>query len=130
MMLLRCRSLLIVVTSLLFMSGCIAGDHVVVLTGATVGRDERTGRPILNLIFAEKSKETLRIISNSNLGRPLEIRVAGRTFLTPVLREPIGGATWQISDRDWTDQEVNGLAEQLNNAPKGEIEFRAAQPPK
>ncbi|WP_316173171.1 MULTISPECIES: SecDF P1 head subdomain-containing protein [unclassified Bradyrhizobium] len=127
---LRCRSLLIAVTTFVLISGCAADELVVVLSSAKAGHDERTGRPILNLIFAETSKETLRILGNSNLGQPLELRLAGRTLLTPVIREPMGGGTWQISDRDWTDQEVIDLAKQLNNAPKGELEVRTMQPRK
>ncbi len=127
---LRCRSLLVAITSLVLISGCMAHELVVVLSNATADHDERTGRPILHLIFAETSKEPLRILGNKNLGQPLEFRVAGRTLLTPVIREPVGVGTWRIINRDWTDQEVIDLAKQLNNAPKGEIEVRTVPLPK
>jgi hypothetical protein len=120
----RCRSLRIALTSLLLISGCLA-DELVVLNSATASHDERTGKPILKLIFAETSKERLRsIFGTENVGQMVELRVDGRVVLSPVLREPLTGVQMQISDPSWTDQAVIDLAQQLSNAPKGEIELR------
>jgi preprotein translocase subunit SecD len=111
-------------TSLLLISGCLA-DELVVLNSATASHDERTGKPILKLIFAETSKERLRsIFGTENLGQMVELRVDGRVVLSPVLREPLTGVQMQISDPSWTDQAVIDLAQQLSEAPKGEIELR------
>ena len=60
---LKCQSFLIALTSLLLISGCIADELVVVLSGATADHDVRTGRPVLKLIIAEASKEKLRILA-------------------------------------------------------------------
>lgn len=119
----RCQSLRIALTSLLLISGCLA-DELVVLDSATAGHDERTGKPILKLIFAETSRERLPSIWTENIGQMVELRVDGRVVLSPVLREPLAGLHMQIIDPDWTDQAVIDLAQQLSNAPKGEIELR------
>jgi preprotein translocase subunit SecD len=119
---LRCRSFLIAFISLLLISGCWA-DELVVLSSATAGHDDRTGRPLLKLIFAEASKERLRIFGAENLGQMVEFRVGGRVVLRPVLREPLAGEQAQISDPSWTEQAVMDVAQQLSKAPKGEIEL-------
>jgi preprotein translocase subunit SecD len=121
---LKCRSFLIALTSLLLISGCIADELVVVLSGATADHDLRTGRPVLRLIFADASKEKLRVFGADNVGQKVEFRVDGRLILKSVLREPLAGGTVQISDPSWTDQVVVDLAQQLSKAPKGEIEIR------
>ena len=56
---LKCRSVLIALVGLLWISGCMADELVVVLNSARLrlGHDKRTGKPVLNLIFAETSKE-------------------------------------------------------------------------
>src|SRR5690349_17890731 len=53
---LGCRSLLIALTSLLLISGCPA-DEQVVLSSATAGHDERTGKPVLKLIFSQRHQD-------------------------------------------------------------------------
>jgi preprotein translocase subunit SecD len=121
---LKCRSFLIALINILLISGCMADELVVVLSGATADHDQRTGRPVLKLVFAEASKEKLRIFGADNVGQKVEFRVGGRIVLKPVLREPLAGGTAQISDPSWTDQAVIDLAQQLSNAPKGEIEIR------
>jgi len=121
---LKCRSLLIALTSLLLISGCIADELVVVLSGATADHDHRTGRPVLKLIFADASNEKLHVFGADNVGQKVEFRVDGRLILKPVLREPLAGGTVQISDPSWTDQVVVDLAQELSKAPKGEIEIR------
>ncbi len=79
---------------------------------------------MLNLVFTEASKERLRIFNADNLGQMVEFRVDGRVVLRPVIREPVLGVQVRISDPSWTDQAVIDLAQQLSNAPKGEIELR------
>jgi hypothetical protein len=126
---LKRRSLLIALASLLWISGCMANEVTVVLNSSMAGHDKRTGKPVLNLIFAEASKEQLRIVSADNLGKWVEFRADGRVVLRTVFREPIQFGHAQISDPSWTDQEVIDLARQLSEAPKGEIEIRSSSPP-
>jgi hypothetical protein len=56
----KCRSFLIALTSLLSISGSMADGLIVVLSGASADHDQRTGKPVLKLIFAETSREKLR----------------------------------------------------------------------
>lgn len=120
----KLRSLLATLVSLLWISASIADETVVVLNSATVGHDKLTGKPVLNLTFAEPSKERLRIVCNGNVGKKVEFRVDGRVVVSPVIREPVESVRMQINDRDWTDQTVIELAQQLSAAPNGELELR------
>ena len=101
---LKCRSVLIALVGLLWISGCMADELVVVLNSARLrlGHDKRTGKPVLNLIFAETSKERLRIVSADNLGNKVEFRVDDRVVLTTVIREPITFAHMQINDPSYS----------------------------
>jgi preprotein translocase subunit SecD len=102
----------------------MADELVVVLSGATADHDQRTGKPILKLIFAEASKEKLRIFGADNVGQKVELRVDGRVVVRSVIREPLAGGTLQIYDPSWIDEAVIDLAQQISKAPKGEIELR------
>ena len=125
---LKYRSFLIALVSILLMSVCRADDVVVTISSATAGHDKRTGRPVLNLTFAEASMERLRSFGAVNVGKMVEFRADGRVALRTVIREPLLGGEVQISDPSWTDQAVIELARQLSEAPKGEIELRPPSP--
>jgi hypothetical protein len=120
------RSILIGLASLLWISGGSATELPVVLKSATAGHDKRTGKPLLNLVFAETSIERLRVFYAANLGEQVELRAGGRTVLRSVIREPITGVHTEVSDPDWTDQSVIDLVRQLSDAPGGEVEFWSA----
>jgi hypothetical protein len=119
---LKYLSLLIALASVLWISACMADEAVIVLDSATAGHDQRTGKPILRLIFA--SKERFRTVSADNLGEKVDFLANGRVVLSPVVREPVLGGQIEISDQSWTDQDVVELARQFSEAPKGEIEIR------
>jgi len=125
---LKRRSLLFALVGLSWISACMADEAVVVLKSATAAHDKRTGRPVLNLTFAETSKERLRVVCADNLGKRVEFRVDGHVVVGPVIREPIEFAHLQISDPNWTDEAVIELARQFSSAPKGEIELRPSSP--
>jgi hypothetical protein len=117
------RSVLIALASLVWISGCTADELIVVLNSALADHDKRTGKPVLNLIFAEASKDRLLTFSAANLGQMVELRTDGRVVLKSVIREPLG-IRFQVSNPDWTDEAAIELARQLSSAPKGEVEFR------
>ena len=83
---LKCRSVLIALAGLLWISGCMADELAVVLNSATLGHDKRTGKPVLKLIFAQTCKKRLRIVGADNLGNQVEFRVDDRVVLTTVIR--------------------------------------------
>jgi preprotein translocase subunit SecD len=118
------RSFLIALISLLSISASVADGIIVMLEGATADHDQRTGSPVVKLVFAETSKDKLRGFGAANLGQKVELRVAGNIIFTGVLREPLSGTTIQISDIGWTDQTVIDLAQKLSTTPKGEVELR------
>ncbi len=123
------RSLLIALASLSWISTCMADEAVVVLKSATATHDKRTGKPVLNLTFAETSKERLRTVCADNLGKRIEFRVDGHVVVGSVIREPIESAHIQISDPTWTDEAAIELARQFSSAPKGEIALRPSPSP-
>jgi preprotein translocase subunit SecD len=102
-----------------------AADGItVILDGATADHDQRTGNAVLKLMFAKSSRDRLRAFGAENIGQKFELRVAGNVILTPVLREPLSGTTFQISDISWTDHTVIDLAQKLSTAPNRKIELR------
>jgi preprotein translocase subunit SecD len=121
---LKNRLFLVAIASLLLAPACMADELVVVLGSATLDHDQRTGRPLLKLIFTETSKERLRAFGSDNIGQKVEYRIEGHTVIAPVLREPMSGTTQIISDNSWSDETVIGLAQQFSKSPKGEIELR------
>ncbi|MGJ4906078.1 SecDF P1 head subdomain-containing protein [Bradyrhizobium sp. HKCCYLS2058] len=108
----------------------MAEQIVVPLVGAVADHDQRTGRPILRLSFAEASNEKMRNFGNNHAGEKVEFCLHGRVLFMPVLREPMSAGTAQISDPSWTDQVVLELAKQLSDMPAGEIEIRSLAEPK
>jgi preprotein translocase subunit SecD len=129
MKLLKRYSVLIALASLLWTSASMADGAVVVLDIARADHDQRTGKPILTLIFAKTSEERLRKFGDDNVGQKVEFLVNGQVLASPVLREPIGGQ-FNISNSSWTEQEVVELARQFSEAPKGEVEIRRSLPSK
>jgi preprotein translocase subunit SecD len=117
------RSLLVALVSLLSISATMAEGISVVLSSAIAGHDQRSGSPVLKLIFAKASSEKLRVFGAEHVGQRVELRVAGDVILTSVLREPLSESI-QVSDPNWTDQTVIDLAEKLSGAPNGQIELR------
>src|SRR5258705_11605884 len=113
----KCRSFLIALTSLLSISGSMADVLIVVLSGASADHDQRTGKPVLKLIFAETSREKLRTFGSDNIGQKVELRVAGNVIVTPVLREPLSGGTAPILEKGWTGQTVIHIGPSLSKAP-------------
>jgi preprotein translocase subunit SecD len=102
---------------------CRANEIVVVISSATAGHDERTGKPVLNLSFKEVSEERLRSFSADNLGQMVEFRVDGRVVLRTIIREPLSVRA-QVNDPGWTDQAVIEPLRRFSEAPKGEIELQ------
>ena len=94
------------------------------VVSAEAGVDQRTNSPILSLKFSRESARLLADISQKNTGRKADIRIGGRTIVSPVFREPILGGSLQISDKDFTAERAKALAEQIT-AHRGRIEIEA-----
>jgi preprotein translocase subunit SecD len=94
------------------------------VVSAEAGIDERSNSPILNLKLSRDSGRLLADISQKNIGRKADIRIGGRTAVTPVFREPILGGVLQISDNGFTAEQTRALAEEIT-AHRGRIEIEA-----
>ena len=126
MKLLKGRSLLIAMASLLWISGCMADELTIVLSSAIASHDKRTEKPVVSLNFPKASYEPLLKWSHDNVGKMIELLVDGQVVRRTMLREPLYGGQLVFSDPDWTDQAANDLVRQISKAPKGEIELRSS----
>jgi preprotein translocase subunit SecD len=55
------------------------------------------GSPALQIVFTPAAAERLRSETAALVGRPMRIRIHGRTVMAPVVLEEIGGGTVHIS---------------------------------
>ena len=106
------------------MAGASAEPVALEVVSAEAGVDQRNNSPILNLKLSRESGRLLADISQKNIGRKADIRIGGRTVVSPVFREPILGGVLQISDNGFTAARTKALAEQIT-AQGGRIEIEA-----
>jgi preprotein translocase subunit SecD len=76
--------------------------------------------------MTETSKRLFAEFTSANVGRKMDIRVDGRTLMSPVIREPILGGSGQIFDRSFTAAQAKDLAERIA-AGRAKIEFEIAK---
>ena len=96
------------------------------VVSAELGFDQRSGEPVVSFKMTPTSQGQFANFTAANVGRKMDIRVDGRTLMSPVIREPIVGGTGQISDRSLTASQMKNLAEQIA-AGRAKIEFEIAQ---
>jgi preprotein translocase subunit SecD len=95
---------------------------VLELESATVGYDQRTAEPVIALRMTRVSGRAFAELTKNNVGRPMELRVDGRSLSKPVIREPVLGGSVQISG-NFAHQEAEDLAARLSaGAAKVEVE--------
>ena len=83
--------------------------------------DQRS-EPIITFTMTDASKQRFAEFTTQNVGRKMDIRVDGRTMMSPVIREPILGSVGQISGR-FTPAEAKALADRIaSGASKVEVE--------
>ncbi len=64
---------------------------------ASIGTDQRTQEPTVNVRITEESKQALTNVTRHNVGKPMELRIDGKAVFTPVIREPLLGVSFVIS---------------------------------
>jgi preprotein translocase subunit SecD len=64
---------------------------------AELGIDERTGMSVVIVRLNEASKRLLAEASQKNLGKRMDLRVDGRVVMSPYIREPLLGGSFQIT---------------------------------
>jgi preprotein translocase subunit SecD len=80
---------------------------------AATGTDQRSGETIVQLKMQKESGLAFAGFTQRHLGKPMEIRVDGRTVSKPVIREPILGGSLQISGQ-FSPDEAADLARRIS----------------
>jgi preprotein translocase subunit SecD len=83
--------------------------------------DQRTHEPVVSFRFTPDSARKFAQFTLQNVGRAFEMRVDGKAYSRPVIREPILQGTGQISGL-LSEQEARDLAARLSAGTKLEIE--------
>jgi preprotein translocase subunit SecD len=92
------------------------------VTRAEVAYDQRTGEPVVTMVFDEVSRRLFADFTARNVGKAMELRVDGRAVMKPVIREPITGGVGQIAG-GLTVQQAREMAERLaSGTAKLEVE--------
>src|SRR5712671_6369586 len=82
--------------------------------------DQRTGEPMVSFRFTPDSARRFAQFTSQNVGHAAEMRVDGKAYSRPVIREPIIGGSGQISGH-LSEQEGRDLAARLSAGTKLEI---------
>jgi preprotein translocase subunit SecD len=91
---------------------------------AELAYDQRTGEPVVSFRFTPDSARRFAQFTAQNVGHAAEIRVDGKAYSRPVIREPIMGGSGQISGH-LSEPEARDLAARLSAGTKLEIEVVA-----
>jgi preprotein translocase subunit SecD len=102
-------------TSLLWATAAAAQSITLEVVEARVVPDQRTQQAVLTIRVSEASREALSKLTQANVGRTMELRLDNFAFLSAIIREPITGASLQISGH--TEAELRTLAERLLRPP-------------
>jgi preprotein translocase subunit SecD len=115
------RSLFGLILSLTLSSPCFAETVVLDVISVAPSHDSRSGRPIVQLVLGQKSKQALIAFSSAEIGRKVELRVDGRVAVATVIREPLSTSI-QISEVGWTNEFAAAIANELAK-PNAKIEL-------
>ncbi|WP_408088735.1 SecDF P1 head subdomain-containing protein [Rhodoplanes sp. SY1] len=63
---------------------------------AISGTDQRSGQAVVNFILTTAGREVFARFTAAHVGRRIDIRVDGKTWLRPVIQEPVNGGVGQI----------------------------------
>jgi preprotein translocase subunit SecD len=113
-------------TAVVFLVGTAAAQPLLLeVEKAEAGFDRIGGEPIVTIRLSKASAKAFADITAKNIGRPMELRVNGKTLMKPVIREAIVGGVVQISGR-FTVDETSKLAAQISSGgAKIEVEVVA-----
>jgi preprotein translocase subunit SecD len=92
---------------------------------ASVGFDQRTNEPIINVFLKPATTTVFSQFTRENVGRKVEIRIDGKSVVKPFIREPILGGTIQISGVFTADQ-AREIAKRLSSG-NSKIEVETAK---
>jgi preprotein translocase subunit SecD len=95
---------------------------------ADTGHDQQTGEPAVRFVLTFESALKFARLTAQNVGHAIEMRVDGRAFSRPVIREPIlagSGMIFGEPGRPLSEQDARDLAARLSAGAKLEIEVVA-----
>ena len=107
--------------TLTFGSACFAETVILDVLSVAPSHDSRSGRPIVQLVLGQKSRQALTAFSSAEIGNKAELRVDGRVVAAPVIREPLSTSI-EISEVGWTEEVVAAIANELAR-PNAKIEL-------
>jgi preprotein translocase subunit SecD len=96
-----------------FSFGAAAEPLRLFFASVSEGRDAYSGKPALTVRLTEQSRQQFALFTQANLGQKIDIRVDGKSMLSPVVREPITGGILTISVSE--PVEAHGVAERLSH---------------
>jgi preprotein translocase subunit SecD len=79
---------------------------------ARSGVDQRTHKPIVTVKVTKESQQALAAYTQQNVGKPMELRVAGKVIMKSVIREPLIAGSFQTSD-NFTQDQASDIAGRL-----------------
>jgi preprotein translocase subunit SecD len=81
----------------LFLSGAAVAEPLTLsVTQAVAAFDQRNGTPLISFTMTKASAAAFADFTRRNVGRKAELRVDGKVFGAPVIREPITGGSGQL----------------------------------
>lgn len=112
---------------LLALPAVAAADPLAIeVESAEVGVDFQTNDPIITFRMTEASRRLFAEFTVKNVGRKFDIRIDGKTVISPVIREPILQGTGQVSNEAWTAAYARDLANRLSTG-KSRIEIEPSK---
>jgi preprotein translocase subunit SecD len=84
-------------------SAATAAPVTLKVEGASVAEDEHTHQIVLDIAVRPAERELLRHFSEAHIGKKIDLRIAGKTSLTTVIREPLLGGSIRISGNSAED---------------------------
>jgi preprotein translocase subunit SecD len=112
------------VAAILQIAAAAAEPLLLDIAQAEVAYDQRTSEPVVSFRFMPDSARRFAQFTTENVGHVAELRVDGKVYSRPVIREPILGGSGQISGH-LSVPEAQALAARLSGGAKLEIEAMA-----
>jgi preprotein translocase subunit SecD len=110
----------------LFLAGALsvaaAEPLAIDIVSAEASFDQGIRQPLVSFKMSPASAKLFADFTAKNVGRKMEVRVDGRALMAPVIREPILGGSGQITNREFTAEAAQDLAQRLS-AGKAKVEF-------
>jgi preprotein translocase subunit SecD len=79
------------------------------VTSAVVSRDPG-GLPGMTIVLSPDSATAFAVFTGANLGKAIDLRIDGKTVMSPVVVEPITGGELRISGTSLSPLEMNAIA--------------------